>query len=1027
MGSRKDYNEKLLAICQKVSSLTYSDLKTKYSTDFLNKIKDHKIEYGDFSVVDRLDLKKIDSVKKSKLKDVIKKLQDVEYMFNSEDIPNLNLFTSSIDSTVNHNQYISNIKNGTSNYLLGKTGIKYELEIDLLFNEIKKYDKLNDFLSNSTINPVFTTQGNFKSFLTVLFVICKNCQDIKYPLYYKYYQGILKWFYDIPRGDYDSFYDIYQQVDISDTPKAIAFDVYFHFLGIEIKNEIEIQNMANSIQDRNYLESEIFNYPDESFKFINNSTTDIKSKFRDWLTVNFTKSADKYFSYFNTANIISLKTELGDMYKWTEDEWPINESQLRENEDFKLKNTKGHNNLTASIAQFKKFLSMENEVSDIPIMPFDSFGWRWASTGIASHLNRPNSLRAVLDAILINGNGANNYTKEFKNLLYSICINKYSFTNDEAEALTKPSKFSKSNEPITIIENSANYWAHLGLLSTTGKNAEVSDVGKHFLTGELPENEFILTLIENYYLPNKAYENNEVSKWEEANLKIFPLKLIRNILLELHENYPEMEHYITEQDLSRIAIPCSYDLDKFNVKYITKNIIEFRKSPESYSSWPNPQSIYTGDKGFRMANEFLYFLEAFEFLKSNLAVARSTTGDKKYFATEKFQSLFSLSNGSLNKSNINYNIDMEMMKDYNDILTAIQTKPFILLAGISGTGKSRLVRLLAFNSCNNADLRGSNNKPGNYELIPVKPNWHDSSEIIGYVSRINGEKYVPTDFLKFIVKAWKYNETPFFLCLDEMNLAPVEQYFAEYLSIIETRSSKTGKIETDSLFSHESLNILNSQSINIYHELLKNLLVEEGSELWNQFVNYGIQIPPNLVVIGTVNMDETTHSFSRKVLDRAMTFEMNHVDLNDGLELKTNELSYPLESDCIPLNNIVGTLTTGAEVYGVFELSDNVIEYLEEINEILESSPFKIAYRVRDEFLIYCYYHHLKGGNIKDALDSLTSMKILSRIEGDENKTEKILNELKSLFESNEFIDKSLPKVEEMKKRLNYGYTSFWN
>ena len=182
-----------------------------------------------------------------------------------------------------------------------------------------------------------------------------------------------------------------------------------------------------------------------------------------------------------------------------------------------------------------------------------------------------------------------------------------------------------------------------------------------------------------------------------------------------------------------------------------------------------------------------------------------------------------------------------------------------------------------------------------------------------------------------------------------------------------------------------------------------------------------------MVVIGTVNMDETTHSFSRKVLDRAMTFEMNHVDLNDGLELTTNEMSYPLASDCIPLNNIVGTLTAGAEVYSAFEFSDDVIQYLEEINVILESSPFKIAYRVRDEFLIYCYYHHLKEGNLKDALDSLTSMKILSRIEGDENKTEKILNDLKSLFESNEFIDKSLPKVEEMIKRLNYGYTSFWN
>ncbi len=120
-------------------------------------------------------------------------------------------------------------------------------------------------------------------------------------------------------------------------------------------------------------------------------------------------------------------------------------------------------------------------------------------------------------------------------------------------------------------------------------------------------------------------------------------------------------------------------------------------------------------------------------------------------------------------------------------------------------------------------------------------------------------------------------------------------------------------------------------------------------------------------------------------------------------------------------------MTTGAEVYSEFEFSVDVIEYLEEINKILESSPFKIAYRVRDEFLIYSHYNHLKDGKLEDALDSLTCMKILARIEGDENKTENILKELKDLFDRRGFTDKSLPKVEEMQKRLNYGYTSFWN
>jgi len=138
------------------------------------------------------------------------------------------------------------------------------------------------------------------------------------------------------------------------------------------------------------------------------------------------------------------------------------------------------------------------------------------------------------------------------------------------------------------------------------------------------------------------------------------------------------------------------------------------------------------------------------------------------------------------------------------ILTALKTKPFIILAGISGTGKSRLVRTLAFKTCSKPALQNNPRKPGNFEIIPVRPNWHDSAELMGYVSRINGEKYITTSFLQFIAKAWRNLDVPFFLCLDEMNLAPVEQYFAEYLSIIETRQIKGKKIVTDYLISKAS-------------------------------------------------------------------------------------------------------------------------------------------------------------------------------------------------------------------------------
>ena len=372
-----------------------------------------------------------------------------------------------------------------------------------------------------------------------------------------------------------------------------------------------------------------------------------------------------------------------------------------------------------------------------------------------------------------------------------------------------------------------------------------------------------------------------------------------------------------------------------------------------------------------------------------------------------------ISSSNKQQTTVNANNQSEM-----NILTAIKTKPFILLAGISGTGKSRLVRTLAYKTCEKSELRQDPKKPGNFELIPVRPNWHDSSELMGYVSRINGEKYITTSFLQFIAKAWKNTETPFFLCLDEMNLAPVEQYFAEFLSIIETRQVQNNNLVTDFLISKASF-----ENQELYAQLLNDLGLNDNP----LFVD-GISIPSNLIVIGTVNMDETTHSFSRKVLDRAMTFEMNNVDLNAGLDINKEDWKYPeKQEDYYRFDDIIGKFTSGAEVVNEFSESKKVIDFLIKINNELEGTPFKIAYRVRDEFLIYCYYASLNPSAnwLNNALDEMTSMKILSRIEGDETKTGDVIDKLLDKLNSN--YPKSNKKLLEMKNKLQFGYTSFWS
>lgn len=324
---------------------------------------------------------------------------------------------------------------------------------------------------------------------------------------------------------------------------------------------------------------------------------------------------------------------------------------------------------------------------------------------------------------------------------------------------------------------------------------------------------------------------------------------------------------------------------------------------------------------------------------------------------------------------------------YSSYLTALRTKPFMLLAGISGTGKSRIVRKLAQATTTqhykNDEDRWKDNRPQNFELIQVKPNWHNSMDVVGFYSNIS-KKYEFTPFVEFIVKAWQDKDTPYFLCLDEMNLAPVEEYFAEFLSAIESRSTDAD----DNYITDPIIKPFKDFGKEVCEEMLKHLLGEahhtESNPLAKQFTEKGLTLPPNLMVMGTVNMDETTFSFSRKVLDRAMSVEMNEVDYDKFLSGKS-EL-FPLLTDFNEL--LVNRPQQSSEVKDKID-SEKVINYLKAVNDLLDGTPFKLGYRAANEAMLYVAANKeftKDNFNTENALDEFTLMKILSRIEGDDNR-----------------------------------------
>lgn len=334
-------------------------------------------------------------------------------------------------------------------------------------------------------------------------------------------------------------------------------------------------------------------------------------------------------------------------------------------------------------------------------------------------------------------------------------------------------------------------------------------------------------------------------------------------------------------------------------------------------------------------------------------------------------------------------------------------KPFLLLAGISGTGKTRFVREQAKTSKQFSET---------YCLTSVRPDWHEPSDLLGYISRLTQDgsaEYITTDVLDFIAKAWRAiadgglnvevrdsdelgehlvvagerdaleQVLPYWLCLDEMNLAPVEQYFADYLSVLETREWTW----TGDSFSYSSDALLKPATIKAVanKEKLREALGFNGTqydELWALICQYGLGIPFNLLVAGTVNMDETTHGFSRKVIDRALSFDFGEFFPNDYADFFTptnrnKRLSYPIWSNA-----------SKTDLANTFDVDGTkTVAFLSAVNAVLKNTPFELAFRALNELLLAVASSQPQDDlPLKAVWDDFMMCKVLPRIEGDEDK-----------------------------------------
>jgi len=334
---------------------------------------------------------------------------------------------------------------------------------------------------------------------------------------------------------------------------------------------------------------------------------------------------------------------------------------------------------------------------------------------------------------------------------------------------------------------------------------------------------------------------------------------------------------------------------------------------------------------------------------------------------------------------------------------SLKSKPFTILAGISGTGKSKLVRLF------------SEAIDANFTLISVKPDWSDATDLLGY--RDLNQNYHMGKLIEIINSAKDNLDKPYIICLDEMNLARVEYYLSDFLSIIESRQWKDE-----------------------YHsQIVTDHFKGEDVEQYS--------IPENVYIVGTVNMDETTFQFSKKVLDRANTIELSEVDLNYDFKIVDDE---DIENLSVHNKALRSNYLVLQECWENTGVAIPVIQELITINEYLKPCGLQFAYRVRDEIVFYMIYSSEYGiMETEEAFDYQILQKILPRIGGTSERIRKLILNLlgycignpekilgldtaEAIEAETDLIEeaiypRSASKLMDMLRRFEEdGFTSFW-
>ena len=522
----------------------------------------------------------------------------------------------------------------------------------------------------------------------------------------------------------------------------------------------------------------------------------------------------------------------------------------------------------------------------------------------------------------------------------------------------------------------------------TAKNHEKGVIfSKLYKKGEIPSDDILIKDLNKFldigeYIIDNYSENMYLTsdEWVQAleNDELISDKMLS--ILEIMYKLPD--YTASTYQIIDIRKQQGFEGEKsYNSEIVanSKRVKEYYKKDELYDSdnyetfWPR---LFYGNK----TKDAFYFILRDELIEALGKYDKSKRDIEEVEIMEKKEDSFH--EYLLNKG---YLFEKETIENY---LLSLKVKPFVILTGNSGTGKTKLSQLFA-------QYLSENNE--NYKIIPVGANWTENRHIIGYYNILTNEHKKTPAFE--LIEESQNNTNPYFLILDEMNLSHVERYFADFLSAIE---------------SNEAIPV-------------------EGRE--------DLEIPENLFIIGTVNVDETTYMFSPKVLDRANTIEFKTHSAKDYM---TNSINTDTPSGNIDyLENLLedsqvkymdinqlkqefrNVTYENQDFWEV--LSDEIFKF----QEILKKSGFDFGFRVINEItrfmLVSWKYENSPQSweNWQRYFDAQIKQKMLPKLHGSQKFIGLTLDELSKECEQ---YKTSKIKLEEMRDVLSkQRYVSYIN